>query len=94
MKKLMKTAIIAISTGMMLCIAGCGGDSPKDIAIREAKEMAEAMGAQNVEFSVTKEKIDGDNAEVVLQAMTDGKPDGAPMTMKLKMKDGDWKPTK
>ena len=85
MKKLMNAAAVAICAGAIMCIAGCGADSPRDMALAEAKKMAAEMGAGNVKFTVKSEKIGDTDAKIVI----DG--DGSKMTFKYRKENGKWK---
>jgi len=85
MKKLMKAAALAICAGAMMCIAGCGADSPRDLALAEAKKMAAELGEKNAKFTVKSEDVGDTEAKIVL----DG--DGSKMTFKFHKEDGKWK---
>ena len=91
MKKLMKSAAIAVCAGAMLCITGCGGDSPRDIALDKAKKLAEIMEVKNVKFVVKEEKVDESKAKIVIESIVDGKPDNTPMEFEFRKEDGKWK---
>lgn len=61
MNKLVKMATIVVGVGAMLSLAGCGGDSAKDVAIKKIKD----AGFEKVE--VVSEKITGDKSLVVVK---------------------------
>ena len=92
MNKLTKVAMVAISVGLMLGFAGCGGDSPRALAIEQGKAVAKAMGVENVSFNVKEEKVGETDASIVLESVVDGKPDNTPLHFKYKKVDGKWKP--
>ena len=73
MKKLIKAVAVTACAGAMLCFAGCGSDSPKDMALAEAKKVSEAMGVKNVKFVVKEEKVVESKAKIVLESVVDGK---------------------
>ena len=91
MKKLIKVMTVAIYAGAMLCIAGCGGNSPKDMALSEAKKAADAMGVKNVKFVVKEEKVDESKAKIVIESIVDGKSDDTPMEFEFRKEGGKWK---
>ena len=91
MKKLMKSAAVAVCAGAMLCIAGCGGDSPRDIALDKAKKLAEIMEVKNVKFVVKEEKVDESKAKIVIESIVDGKPDNTPFEFEFRKEGGKWK---
>ena len=92
MNKLTKVALMTICVGSMLGLAGCGGDSPRALAIEQGKAFAKAMGVENVSFKVKEEKVGETDASIVLESVVDGKPDNTPMYFKYKKVDGKWKP--
>ena len=75
----------------MLCIAGCGGDSPRDIALDKAKKLAEIMEVKNVKFVVKDEKVDESKAKIVIESIVDGKPDNTPFEFEFRKEGGKWK---
>ena len=91
MKKLMKVITVAIYAGAMLCIAGCGGDSPREIALDKAKKLAELMEVKNVKFVVKEEKVDESRAKIVIESIVDGKSDDTPMEFEFRKEGGKWK---
>ncbi len=91
MKEMMKTITLVAFAGAMLCIAGCGGNSPKDMALSEAKKAADAMGVKNVKFVVKEEKVDESKAKIVIESIVDGKSDDTPMEFEFRKEGGKWK---
>lgn len=92
MKKLIKAIAVTACAGAMLCFAGCGSDSPKDMALAEAKKVSEAMDVKNVKFVVKEEKVDESKAKIVLESVVDGKPDNTSMEFEYRKEGSKWKP--
>lgn len=89
MNKMIRSAMMMASVGAMLCIVGCGGNSPEKVALEQVEALIKGMGMPGCTAKVSKSEIKGDKGVVYVDILENGEKAGTEK-IDVHMKDGKW----